>query len=117
MTPELVSLEQAKAHLRLVGTTEDEDIQLKLDQATALVLDYINQRVDETEAAAWAGTIASWTDETAPPQVQAAILIQCAELYRFRGDDAAQDEPKLVYGYLAPRVVNLLHRLRDPALA
>jgi hypothetical protein len=115
--PELVSIEMLKGHLRLPldYTAEDEDLQLKLDQATVIVLDFVNQRVSDAEA--WALTVAAWTDETVPAQVQAAILNQAAYLWRFRGDDPSQDEPKNQNGYLPPIVTMWLTRLKDPALA
>lgn len=119
-TPTLVTLVQVKRHLRLPEafdsplSPEDEDLHAKLDQATELVLEYIARRASET---AWADTIAAWTESTVPRVVQAAILRQTAEFYRFRGDDPANETPVVNMGYLAPGVATLLHRLRDPVLA
>ena len=51
-----------------------------------------------------------------PALVQAAILYQLGELYRFRGDD--QEVPQRnPYRSLHPFVEGLLERYRDPALA
>lgn len=115
--PELVSLAMLKGHLRIAldFTAEDDDLQLKLDMATVVVLDFVDQRVSDAEA--WAATVAAWTEDTVPAQVQAAILNQAAYLYRFRGDDPSQDEPKRENGYLPPSVTMWLTRLKDPALA
>lgn len=115
--PELISLDVLKGHLRLPPDykSEDDDLQLKLDMATVVVLDFVNQRVSDAEA--WALTVAGWTEDTVPLQVQAAILNQAAYLYRFRGDDPSQDEPKREEGYLPPSVTMWLTRLKDPALA
>jgi hypothetical protein len=115
--PELIPLDMLKGHLRLPldYTAEDDDLQVKLDQATVLVLDFVNQRVSDPEA--WAETVAAWTEDTVPAQVQAAILNQAAYLRRFRGDDPSQDEPRGPEGYLPKNVTMWLTRLKDPALA
>jgi len=115
--PELIALDTLKGHLRLPldYTAEDDDLQLKLDIATVMVLNFVNQRVSDAEA--WALTVAGWTEDTVPAEVQAAILNQAAYLYRFRGDDTSQDEPKRPEGYLPMSVTMWLTRLKDPALA
>lgn len=112
---ELVSLEQAKQHLKLPldVDTEDDDLQLKLLVAHELVMDYLNQRLDDAEE--WDATVTAWTADTAPRRVIGAILIQFGELYRKRGDDTDQRNESL--GTLCPDVVRLLYRLRDPAVS
>lgn len=112
---DLVTLDQARKHLRLTGSYEDDDLQMKLTQAQAIVLDHVNQRRSDGDL--WAAEIASWTEETVPRQVQAAILIQLGELYRYRGDDASDDNARRASGFLVPAVVSLLNRLRDPAVS
>jgi hypothetical protein len=111
---DLVTLAQAKKHLRLplVGSHEDDDLYAKLAQAHAMVLDYVNQRRDDDT---WADTVAAWTDETAPKQVTAAILTMVGVIYRFRGDD--EEAPKWSDGHMPPMVRMMLDRLRDPAVA
>lgn len=110
---DLVSLDQVKAHLRLTGITlpaADSDLlELYVLHATATVIDYIARPDDD-----WIAEIEAWTDETVPPAVQAAILLQVAELYRFRGDE---DAPKRENGFLAPQIVTFLCRYRDPAVS
>jgi hypothetical protein len=117
----LVSVAQLQAHLRLpIGSgtlTAEADLELKLSAAEATVLQYIERPTD----AAWTATMASWGDggspEVAPPPaVQAAILLQAAELYGFRGDDL-ETVPREAPGDLAPTIKALLYRWRDPALA
>ncbi len=112
--PELVPLETLKNVLRLPLDlhTEDETLDLMLTQATALVLDYVNARADD--GIDWAATIAAWDEESVLPQVQAAILRQAADLYRFRGDDSPADDARRESGYLPAGVRNLLYLLRDP---
>lgn len=113
----IVTLDQLKAHLKLSGTEEDDDLDLKLAQAEAVVLGYVNQRVSDADD--WSETVTGWTATTAPPEVKAAILMQAGELYRYRGDDEAADTHQKLreHGMLSPYVMALLYRYRDPALA
>lgn len=120
MSTPLVTLTMFRRHLNL-PTTGDllnlSDLQAKLDQATAIVLDYLARPSDT----AWTATIESWglggsPEIPVPPQVQAAILEQAAELYGFRGDDPnplKRDAP----GDLAPAIKAKLYRLRQPVIA
>jgi hypothetical protein len=107
---ELVTLEEFKRHLRLPEdlTEQDDDLTLKLKLAQEIVLDYI-AREDED----WTAEIAAWTNEDVPGPVQAAILVQGAELFRFRGDS---DAPQRDVGDLAPLVKSYLRRYRDPVV-
>lgn len=112
---DLVSLDQATAHLRLNGVTLDaaaqDDLTMKIAQATAIIINYIDNRPDDAD---WIEEVEGWTDGTVPPVIQAAILLQLAELHRFRGDE---DPPRRDHGFLAPHIVSLLHRYRDPAVS
>jgi len=113
---ELVTLEDARRHLRLptlaATPDEDEDLRMKVYTATAVVLDYLARPTDLT----WTAEMAAWTIDTVPRVVQAAILVQLGELYRFRGDDAGTT-PTPEHGFLSPLVTALLHRYRDLTLA
>lgn len=114
---EIVTLEQAKAHLKLPDydspSAEDEDLQIKVYVAHELVFDYLTQRLEDADE--WEVEVRSWTTATAPKRVIAAILMVTAELYRFRGDDA--DAPAREMGTLSPAVIALLYRFRDPAVS
>jgi hypothetical protein len=112
--PEIVTLATAKAHGNLTDEVNDADLQLKLDIAHALVLDYVNQRRSGAEE--WNAEVQSWTENTALLQVVGAILYQFRELCRYRGDDEAADLPKRD-AVLSPLVRAMLDRLRDPAVA
>lgn len=103
ITP-LVSLQEAKLHLRVTDAVAsvDMDIQSKLDQATAIILDYLGPQADDT-----------WTEDTVPGPVHTAILLQLAHLYAFRGDDLTDR----VEDDLAPGVGRVLRRYRDPVVA
>lgn len=114
---ELVSLDQLKAHINLTTSAMDDDLQVKLEIAQEMVIDYINQRVDTAVALLWDAEIAAWTDETAPKRVRAAILQMGAWLYKHRGDEHPADAPKLDPGDLPMEVKMYLWRLRDPAIA
>jgi len=111
MAAVLITVAQALAHLRMPGT--DPDAELKMAQAEAAVLRYCNT------TAYWQAQTPNWIDPSSvPPDVQAAILIQLGELYRFRGDDLEGEGParNLDYGDLAPAVMSLLRRWRDPVV-
>jgi hypothetical protein len=114
----LITLEQAKRHLRLsipVTSPPDEaelDLLLKMEAAEHIILDYLGLTSQSPPA---------WTDETnVPPLVQAAILLQLGELYRFRGDDPGtviSSPSRGEAGSLSPVIEGMLRRYRDPALA
>jgi len=89
----LVTIEAAKNALRVSGSDLDDDLQLRLDQATAIVIDYIKKPDHD------------WTPETVPGPISAAILLVTRNLF----DEV--DEP------LSEPVKALVHRFRDPALA
>jgi len=97
-----VTLAQAAAHLRRpdLVVPPDPDLVLKLEQAEAIVLDYIkNDAPDNSKV------------------INAAILLQLGEMWRFRGDDLDDQRVTQTDGDLSPVVTNLLRRHRDPALA
>lgn len=113
---ELVTLAQAKAHLKLPNiTVEDRDLQVKLAAAHELVGDYIKQRRDDDDGVTWAATVDAWDADTAPAKVKLAIDRMFANLYYDRGD--SDDGQKQSMGELPRDVIALLYRLRDPALA
>lgn len=112
----LVTVEQVNNALRLNleldagdpsagdgDTSRLDDIELKIVQAEAIVVDYI-KRPDH-----------GWTVETVPGQVSAAVMLVIKSLY----DDSGAVEllKGLASGDLANPIVGLLYRLRDPALA
>lgn len=111
--PTLVTLAQAKKHLQLQpGQGDDADIYLKIEAATDIVLTHIYRDDDD-----WVDTMIAWTDATVPRSIQAAVLVQLAELHRFRGDDGAKDVPERGHGFLSPAVTAYLHKYRDPSIA
>lgn len=120
----LITYAQAEGHIRQSfpsmspESAGEADLRLKIEQAEALVLDYVTQRRSDGDL--WAVVVDSWdaTSEATPPpaQVTAAVLVQLQELYRFRGDDT--NEPDRPVGQvLHPRAAAYLYRMRDPAIA
>lgn len=114
MAATLVTLEQGKRHLQIWTDIDspldpvDADIDMKLEQAEFIILDYL--KVAEVSPP-------EWTISTVPPLVQAAILIRLAILFRFRGDDMPSQSADYPDGQLTPAETNILRRYRDPALA
>jgi hypothetical protein len=101
----LVTLQQAKDHLQIptmpVGDPDEADVQLKLDQAEAIILNYLAERADPL----WV------SPETAPGPVTAAIKLMLGRLYRHRGDlEEADADLWLAIG-------RMLRRYRDEAIA
>ena len=95
---ELITLESAKDHLRVDHDLDDGDIQNKIMEASAIVIDYL-KLIEIPE---------SW-DPVAPEHIQAATKLILGELYRNRESSTAD--------VLSVAVKSLLHRSRDPALA
>ena len=109
----LITLDQAKTHLRITGDAHDLDLAQKMAAAEAAILSYINT----TEH--WRGITTTWTDETTvPPDVQHSILLKLGELERFRGDDLSGESPAIqAPADMSPAITGLLRRWRDPVLA
>jgi hypothetical protein len=57
---------------------------LKIEQASDLVRIYLLRPAD----AVWCAAVQGWTETTVPHIVQAAVLLQIADLYAHRGDEA-----------------------------
>lgn len=94
----LVTLEMARAHVR--QPVADLDLQVKVNQASAIIVKYLKSQADPT-----------WTEATVPLPVQAAILLMVAHLDQNRGDVMDQDEH--VWNAINRQLVGY----RDPALA
>lgn len=95
----LASLADAKLQLHVSDPARDAEITMLLEQASAIVYDYIGTRADPT-----------WDETSAPLVVQAATLVTLGYRWEHRGDDS-DDAP------LWTALGSLLMRTRDPALA
>lgn len=103
----LLTLADAKMHLRVTHAFEDAYLTQLCDAASDAVLGYLKRPTPEVD----------WTASTVPPRVKAALLLLLDDLYANRGADGTTTAPRPADGYLPPRVTALLHRDRDPALA
>jgi len=105
----LITLAVAKGHLRITDTDHDVDVQLKLDQSEAAILDYLKPARTGEVRTDW-----PWTTATLPPPVQAAILVLLRYLYDAeRGDEPSATDPDTVWRVIGGLVI----RYRDQAIA
>lgn len=72
----VVTLDEAKAHLRVDGTEEDADITLKLAAAEDAAAQFLNRPLPWADAAG--------TEVPVPASVKAAILLMLGDLYSNR---------------------------------
>lgn len=89
MAEPLVTLEQAKDHLRVVGEAEDSDIRLKLSAAARIAVVYLDRPVYATQAelkAALADGSAGDFPLLCDDMVRAGILLILGDLYTNRED-------------------------------
>jgi hypothetical protein len=108
----LVSLAHARMQLRLTDSQSeyDDELDLKRAQASALVMDYL-----EDYLADFGSPAPDWDENTDPSEditfalVQAATLEVLTNLWRHRGDVAAE-------GPFTDRVVQCLRGLKVPPL-
>jgi hypothetical protein len=115
--PSIVTLAQAKKAARIYQMDEEnDDLYLRLEIAHELVLDYVNNRVDDSDDA-WLETVLSWDEDTAPRRVKGAILSMFVHLTRLRGDDVGKEAAVYADGNLPEQVRMFLYRLRDPTVA
>jgi hypothetical protein len=110
---DLVTMAQARDHLRNYYDAEENDIAIKITQASAIVLDYIKAPVPT-----------QWdvVADNVPPVIQAAVLLTVGWLYEDRSGGLNPDATRApiqqdALGYLPPSITDILHRYRDPALA
>lgn len=80
MAANLITLPEAKDHLRITTTVDDVDLQRKVDQASDVIRDYLKTKNDPT-----------WTDATVPPFVKASVCLMLTHLWDHRGEDQAPD--------------------------
>lgn len=99
----IISQQEAKQHLRVTSTHSDDDIELKILAASAILLNYIKIDVDASPLSV------PWGEADPPWDIKASCMLILGELYMNR---EAKDAD-----VLSPAVRSLLHRYRDPALA
>lgn len=99
---DLVTLEEAKFHLRIDDTNSDDDLADKITQASDIVVDYVGT------LAADGSTPADWTQDTVPARARLGVLLVLGNLFTSR---EGFDDP------LGVGPMSVLGRLRSPVLS
>lgn len=102
---ELVTIEEAKIHQRIVDTADDQDVQLKVRQASAIVMRFLKKTEIPDE---WVETYSPAVYDI-PFDVQSAVFLVFGELWENR--EAGIAKP------LSQGVLDVLWALRDPTMA
>ncbi|MGF6957999.1 head-tail connector protein [Paraburkholderia youngii] len=97
---DLVTLDEAKARLRIDGNDMDADLSLAIAGASASVVAYLKRE--------------DWTDPADVPANVKNATIMLAGMF-IRDPDGAESQT-WQQGYLPNAVVAILYPLRDPAL-
>lgn len=126
MTP-LVTLEEARNHLRIDSDDDDPDLSLKVLAASAAVQNYLKKpwaiyeyefdtNGDVIEDSDGRPLLALDSDGVPIPryEVKAACLLMLGYLFKDRDNDERHEYET---GYLPRPVTALLYALRDPAMA
>lgn len=109
----LISVDLAARHLK-TDDFDSGDVETKIEQATAICLNYIERRTDDSSPA--------WSADTNPSTdpdfaiLQAAILRMFLHLWRWRGDDDKPPTADKPFD-LPEDVASLLRLLKDQTLA
>ena len=103
----LVTLAQAKEHLRIDTADGDADLTLKIHAASAAVLNYM-------KSASVYETVQSGGTPAVRFEVQASVLLMLGYLNKDRDGDPDHEYEA---GMLPRPVTALLYALRDPSLA
>lgn len=110
----LVSLQQAKDHLRVDNSAEDNDLTLKIHAASAAVLNYIRNGADVfTDSSGEPVLDSNDSPIGIPYEVQAATLLMIGYLWRMRDNN---EDGEFDMGYLPKPVMALLYPHRVPSL-
>jgi len=106
----LVTLEAAKADLQMDHSLDDEDIERKIHQASAIVLNYIGRGSTIYDDSFGNIPLDASGEPDVPHEVRAATLLMVRYLY-----DNGKDQ-ELDVGYPPRPVMNLLYPLRTPPI-
>lgn len=100
---DLITLEQAKLHLRIDTDAEDNDLNLKIAAASQAIAQYLKWTVQPTPV---------------PELVSQACLMLVGYMYRERdGSNESAVPSQYGYGYLPLGVTAILYSFRKPSLA
>jgi hypothetical protein len=119
----LITLAQARAHVRVDHTMEDEQIDAFIEAASSAVVNYLKSGADTflntlglPEEIYSSDSPPEVLDYVAPDEVKVAVKILVGYFFRNRdGRDPGADGWQ--QGYLPAVVTALLYPLRDPTLA
>jgi hypothetical protein len=107
----LVTLEAAKADLQMDHDQDDADIESKIEQASAIALNYLGQGQDlYADSTGVIPEDANGAPDV-PYEVRAATLLMVRMLYKGEGDFTEWE-----HGYPPRAVMNLLYPLRTPSM-
>lgn len=104
-----ITLQEAKAQLRVDTDADDSDIELKIHAASGAVRNYLKSSADLYFDEAGVVIPAAIPDE-----VKVATQIMLGHLYKDRDEDSSG---AFEHGFLPRPVTALLYPLRTPALA
>lgn len=111
----LVTLQQARDHVRSDTVADDSDLTLKIHAASGAVLNYLKSGAEAFLDTAGFVPLDSNGDPIGVPfEVGAAVLLLVGDFYSNRGEDQSANwtDPN----YLPRAVTSLLYPLRIPAL-
>lgn len=101
----LITLQQAKDHCRITHSDEDDDLIAKIEQATAIVLEYLGRGPEEWEASSPGSPGGgSPADDAQLRIVQAVILAVFERLWLRELDIFPDDLKKTVWPQRSPTV-------------
>jgi hypothetical protein len=109
----LVTLDQAKAQIRVAHDSDDDAILLAVAAASGAIINYLKSAADEFLDSSGDVVVDSSDIPQTPHVVQQATLILAALMYGDREGTTAVWKP----GFLPPAIESLLYPLRDPGLA
>lgn len=106
----LVTLQQAKEHLRVDHDFDDKDIELKISGASSAIISYLK---------AGAKSFLNETKDTViedkvPDEIKIATLLLIGMLYK---DRDGENMEKWLHGHLPFQVTALIYHLRVPTMA
>lgn len=110
----LVTLDEAKTHVRLDHDAEDDDLTLKIEAASGAVLRYLKLRPEDVVDSADELVVDSSGATVLPAEARAAVLLLTGMLFTHRTADDPASWPD---GYLPLAVKNLLLPSRIPTFA
>ena len=115
---QLVTLAQARAHLRSDTDADDADLQLKIEAASEAVMDYLGDYGSEdfTDSAGDVYEDSNGIAQDVPARVQQATLVTVAWMYRER-DGSNENEVSAGHGFTLPKSATaLLYSRRRPVI-